>query len=108
MKIVIQGTKLYLTKALSVYIEEKLGTLQKFLKRYDAKGSVILRVQVARASRHHKKGDVFYAEANLDIPGIVIRAEAYHRDARLAVNLMKKTLEAEIKKHNDKLKQKRR
>ena len=101
MKIIIQGRNIILTSAIKTYIETKLGTLGKFVKRWDGGGAAILRVEVSRATRHHKKGDVFYAEANLDIPGTLLRAEAYDADARLAVNVIRKTLELEIKKRKE-------
>lgn len=108
MRILIQGTKLDLTEPLKVYIEEKMQGLEKFLKRWDEKDSIVLRVEVARTSKHHKKGEVYYAEANLDIPHRVMRAESYHNDARLAINEVKKILEGEIKKYKGKEEGKRR
>ena len=108
MKILIRTTKLDLTPSFKTYIEEKLGSVEKFLKRWEEKGSVVLRVEVARTTKHHKKGEVFYAETNLDIPRGVIRAESYHSDARLAINAMEKILRSEIKKHKEKMEIKRR
>ena len=102
MKILIKGTKLDLTPPLKEYIELKFRGLEKFLKRFDDKGSAMLRIEIARSSRHHKKGEVYYAEANLDIPHGTIRAECYHSDARLAISEAKKILEGEIKKHKSK------
>ena len=108
MRILIKGTKLDLTEPLKVYIEEKLSGLAKFLKRWDDMGSVLLKIEVARTSKHHKKGEVYYAEATLDIPHGVLRAESYHSDARSAINEVKKTLEKEIKKYKEKAEAKRR
>ena len=102
MRITIQGKNLTLTPAIKTHIETKLGSLGKFIKKWDGGGAAILRVEVSRATKHHKKGDVFYAEANLDIPGAILLAEAFSADARLAVNIVKKTLELEIKKRKEK------
>lgn len=96
-----------LTPAIKAYVEEKLGSVARFLKKLDAHNSAILRVELARTTKHHQKGEVFYAEANLDIPGGIIRAEAFNHDARLAVNSVKRTLELEIKKHKDRFDKKR-
>jgi putative sigma-54 modulation protein len=102
MKLIIHGTQLDVTPALKTYIEEKMSKLGRFMKRWDNKGAAVLRIEVARTTKHHKKGLVYYAEANLDVPGAVIRAEAFDVDARIAINVMSKTLEFEIKKRKDK------
>ena len=102
MKIIIQGGHLDLTPSLQTYIEEKFAKTAKFIKRYDGAGAAMLRVEVARTTKHHKKGEVFYAEANLDIPGGMIRAEAYDEDARKAVARAERTLIAELKKRKGK------
>ena len=102
MRIIVKATKLDVTPALSVFIESKFKRLAKYLKHYDDLGSVVLRIEVARETRHHQKGDVFYAEANLDIPGRILRAESSLSDMRLAVSEVYKKLEGELKKEKGK------
>ena len=75
MKINIKSTHLDLTPALKEYIEEKIGSLAKFLKRWDPEGVVEAYVEVARTTKHHHKGNVFRAETDLRVPGKVLRAE---------------------------------
>ncbi len=108
MKITIKSTKLGLTPALNVYIEEKLGRLSKLMKSWEENDSVLLRVEVARTTRHHKKGDVYRAEANLDVPGSEIRAEAENKNIRLAISEMYKKLEGEVKKLKGKIETKKK
>ncbi|HEY4524102.1 MAG TPA: ribosome-associated translation inhibitor RaiA [Candidatus Paceibacterota bacterium] len=109
MKITIKATGLYLTPAFKEYVENKLKPLHKFFTRVKKNGDpVVLKLEVARTTKHHQKGEVYYAEATLDMPGAVLRAEAPSDDVRLAVNEMKKKLTAEIKKHQTKHKDKKR
>lgn len=101
MKINIKSTNLDLTPALKEYIEEKIGSLVKFLTRFDAEGAVESRVEVGRTTRHHHKGPVFRAEVNIDVPGKVLRAEAEDLDIRTAIDEVKDKLKREAEKYKE-------
>ena len=45
---------------IKVYIEQKFGNLEKFLKRFSGK-PIELQVEVGKPSQHHHKGEIFYA-----------------------------------------------
>lgn len=107
MNIIINASKLDLTPSMTKYIEDRMGSLEKFIKKIeDAETKVV--VEVARASRHHKSGEVFYAEANLHLKGCIIRAEETDADVRAAVDRVKDILRLEISKFKEKPKAKRR
>lgn len=96
MQIIIKGTKLDLTDALQSYIEERIGGLRKFLPKVEP-ASVVCRVEVERSMNgHHKKGDVFRAEANLDIWGQVWRAEGASDEVYAALDKVHDELKREI------------
>ena len=99
MKINIKTSNLDLTPALNQYIEEKIGSLSKFLKNYEKEGEIQVRIEVARTTRHHHRGDVFRTEINLDLPGKMLRNVAEREDARFAINEAKDELQREIKKY---------
>lgn len=101
MKINIKSTNLELTPALREYLEEKIGMLKKFLKRWEAEGVTEIWVEVGRTTRHHQKGEVFRAEADLRVPGKVLRAEEESFDVRAAIDKMRDTLKREIIKYKD-------
>src|SRR3989304_9407984 len=92
MKIDIKATNLEITPALAEFIDEKIGSLDKFI-RGGAKGGdgergtylVEAYVEVARDTKHHKHGEVFKAEVNLKIGGGVLRAGGGGGGARGAV-----------------------
>lgn len=102
MKISIKGTGLDLTPSLETYIEEKFGSLEKFIKKFDELGAAEMRVEVGRTTRHHRHGDVFLAEANLKLPGKLLRAVAEDADVRTAIDEAKNILRSEIEKHKTK------
>ncbi|MEE8131856.1 MAG: ribosome-associated translation inhibitor RaiA [Candidatus Paceibacterota bacterium] len=102
MKIIIKATKLDLTPAIYEYIEEKIGPLNRFIKRFEAKSEVKVEVEIARSTKHHKHGNIFCAEANMHLPGKVLRAEHSDWDIRVAINNIKNKLQQEIKKYKEK------
>lgn len=102
MQIKVKATDLDLTPALKVYIDEKLGTLAKFIQKYDEPGNAELFLEIARTTRHHNKGLVFKAEGRLALPKKVLYAAEYHDDARKAIDALKRVLRMEIDKYKAK------
>lgn len=96
MKIDIQGTQLDLTPSVRQYAEEKIGTLERFLRRFEKEGERTVFVELARSTRHHKSGDVFYAEATLELPGTILRAEHKDEDIRSAIDRIRDILKNNI------------
>lgn len=98
MKIDIVAKNLDLTPSLKTYIESKLAAVSRLIKRLDAEGVAIVRVELARVT-HHKHGDVFWAAADLRLPKKVLRAEAELDDVRAAIDAVKDILHIEIEKY---------
>ncbi len=102
MKITTKKT-LEVTGALEIYIEEKLGSIGKMIASYEKDGDVELRVEVARTTQHHKKGDeVYFASADLRLPGKILRSEATASDIRKAIDEVRDMLHGEIEKYKTK------
>ena len=99
MRINIKYTNLDATPAMNEYINEKIGALEKFVKRMSEKGAAQAFVEVARSTKHHQKGDVYHIECNLELPGKLLRAETENWDVRLGVDEVRNVLEMEIKKY---------
>ncbi|MEK7149823.1 MAG: ribosome-associated translation inhibitor RaiA [Patescibacteria group bacterium] len=102
MKIIIKAKELKLTPAITDYINKKIGPLAKFVKKFENKSEAEAVIEIARTTRHHRHGEVYYAEANLYVKGIVIRAEQLDEDIRAAIDKMKDTLKLELQKHKEK------
>ncbi|MDP3999028.1 MAG: ribosome-associated translation inhibitor RaiA [bacterium] len=103
MKINIKATNLDLTPAIRSYIEEKIGSLEKYLKRLVEKGAVEAFIEIARITKHHQKGPVFKAECNLELPGKLVRAEHSDWNIRRAVDEIKKELQREVSKYKERV-----
>ena len=102
MNITIKKT-LDVTPSLETYIEEKLLPLAKFVKPFEKQGEITLRLEVARTSAHHHKGEeVFMASADMNLPGKVLRGEASASDIRKAIDEVRNILHMEIEKYKTK------
>ena len=99
MKINVKAAGFELTPSLNVYIENKLGTLSKLIKRFDEEGVAELWLDLSRTTRHHRKGEVFRAEADLRLPKKILRAQKEAGDIRAAIDMLKDTLHLEINKY---------
>jgi ribosomal subunit interface protein len=100
MNIVITSSGLDLTDSLKEYVSVRMNSLEKHLGRYHP-GSLRIEFEVARTTQHHRHGDVFYAEANLMLPGKMLRATHEAPDIRVAVDKVKDILQREIEKHKE-------
>ncbi|MEK7554622.1 MAG: ribosome-associated translation inhibitor RaiA [Patescibacteria group bacterium] len=101
MKLHLKATSIDLTEPLKIYIDEKLGGIEKFVERWDMEGAVEIWIEVGRTTRHHKKGDVFRAEADLRLPGKVLRAEEEDFDLRVAIDRVRDKLKREIERYKE-------
>jgi len=98
MKINIKKS-LDLTPSLEIYIESKLSPLGKFVKHFEETGDAQIWLEISRTTKHHKKGEVFFAAADLRLPHKILRAEEYATDIRKAIDEVRRTLHTEIEKY---------
>ena len=108
MRIEIHYTKFQGTPDITSYVEKRFGSLEKVLKRFEKDGEILILVELARATAHHKKGDVFYAEATIEIPGKPMRATFTGPDIRVAITKIEAKLKQELRKDKGKLLVKRK
>jgi len=102
MQIDIKGTNMELTQAIKDYVNEKIGSLEKFFDQI-----LEARVDVGTTSKHHQKGKIFRAEANLEVPQKhILRAEAEREDLYMAINEVKNDLQIQLKKYKEKMRAK--
>lgn len=99
MKIIISTKNISLDEPLEVFVQEKIGGLEKFI----GKGSAIeARVEIGKPSKHHRSGRIFYAEVNLKAGGKLLRATCQHEDLHNAIVDVKNELQQQIKKFKGK------
>lgn len=103
MRITIRQKNLEITPALQEYIDEKIvRPIGKLLSGAEESDLPILDIEVERTTKHHRKGDVYRAEANLTLGAKLIRAEAEDVDIRAACDAVHDELAREIKTFKEK------
>jgi putative sigma-54 modulation protein len=106
MRINIKASNLELTSALKTYVEEKMNMLEKYM------GNIVKAInfdfEIEKSVGGQNKGEIFRAEANLQVPGNMLRVEKTERDMYKAIDKVKDHMELVIKKHKEKIEDKRR
>lgn len=100
MKINIKATNIELTNAIYDYVNRRLEGLEKFTKDQE----VIAYVEVGKTTKHHKEGEIFKAEFNLEISGTKFYSLSEKVDLYQAIDDAKEEVVNQIK-NNKKRKQ---
>lgn len=93
MQVIITARGADLTDALRDYVEEKIGGLTKFFDQI-IRADVVLGLQ----TRHHQKGDIFFAECKLEVPGKDVFVKEDGDNVYKAIDKARESLGAELKK----------
>jgi ribosomal subunit interface protein len=96
----VKGTNVNLTESITDTIEKKLLSLGKFTEKIEPVAE--LSIEVGKTTNHHKKGHVWRAEANLHVPGKVLRAEVTDEGLYAAIDGLREELMRQIKHYKDK------
>lgn len=99
VKINIFTKNISLDNPLEVFVNDKIGGLEKFLKSFEP---VNAKVEIGIPSKHHRSGNIFYAEANLHTKDGLFRAQAQAHDLRDAIVEVKNELQIQIRRYKDK------
>lgn len=105
MKINIKSKNLELTPAIKSYAQEKMDMLEKYLGSIQV---VNCDFEVEKTTNHHQKGNIFRAEANLEVPGELLRVEKEEEDLYKAIDKVKDHLMRSIRRYKQKKEDKRR
>lgn len=100
----IQATNIESTEALRTFATEKIMGLERFAKRFDP---CDVAIEIGKTSEHHQKGDVFFAEVTMSIPGDTIRARVEKDDLYAAIDELKDDIKAQLVDRKEKLIQER-
>lgn len=102
MQIQITGKNIELTEAIKNYINEKIGSLEKYYdKIYEA------RIEVERCSARQNKNN-HRVLVNFHLPKHVLRVEQTEDDLYTAIDCAREEMEAQIKKFKNKFDDKKR
>jgi ribosomal subunit interface protein len=105
MQINIKYTQFKPAADIEEYAREHFGQIERFLKSFEKHGEITMSVEIGRSTKHHKKGDVFFAEAMFETTpgGKTIRATDTQEDIRMAIVSVKEKLKKEVRRYKDKL-----
>ena len=100
MEIKIKATNLELTEYLRKLVDQKLKKIGKLLPENP---NLIMEVDLEKITKRHSKGDIFRAEAQVQVPqGKMLRAESSRENFRLSLNDVKEQLMLQVKKYKEK------
>ncbi len=95
----IKITGLTLDKRTRDYLDEKISTVLKLLKRED---DILMKIELEKTTNHHLHGKIYRAEVTLDLPGRIFRAESSAEDMLPAIDKMKDEIVKELRKYKSK------
>lgn len=90
----IKVTGLELTPAIKDYIEAKILQLDKLVD--SSAGGVLAQVEVGKTTEHHRRGEVFKAEINLQMNGKLLTAKIITEDLYASLDKVKDELARQI------------
>ena len=98
MRITIVGRGTKLTDAIEAYLDKKINSLEKFFP-----GIIRADVAVGVETHHHLKGEIFFVECKLGVPGHDVFGKQTAAGVYEAMDLLHGQLKADLEKHKAKL-----
>ncbi len=95
----IKATNLKLTADIKEYIYKKLEMLAKYMNGLKVEN---IDFEVEKITNRHESGEIFRAEANLNVKGGLLRVEKTAKDIFKAIDKVKDHLPRIILKHKEK------
>lgn len=95
MKMVIHGKHLAVTPALKVYVEEKIGRIEKYYNQ-------IIEVDVALSATKLKSGNSHSADVKVFLSGLTLKASSIDTDLYAAIDEVADIIEIQLKKVKEK------
>lgn len=100
----IKTTDLELTPDLRDYVDEKIVALEKFMNLKPDETPIADVELEKKYGEHHKQGDVYRAEINLQFKGELYRTESKTEDIKVAFNDAQDEMIRRIRKTKEKRK----
>lgn len=99
MRTTIHISNIEHSSAVEAYVEKKMKSLERIVKERE---EAIARVEAGLSTKHHKKGQVFFAEVTLRIKGKEFRSVETADDLYAAIDAMKDEIVDEVKSYLEK------
>lgn len=102
MKVALRGVNLTVTPSLRRYVLDKIARpAERLLATHTAFSATVLEIELVHGTRHHKKGMVWEAAANLQAPGKHAWHRAFGEDIHKAIDELESVLKREIQKYKE-------
>lgn len=98
MPLNIKSTNMDLTAAIKQYVNEKAGEFEKYFNNIQQ-----IDVEVGKTRAGQQKGNIFFCEINLSVPGKLLRYRKETDDLYKSINESRKGIKIEIKKYKERL-----
>jgi putative sigma-54 modulation protein len=93
MKTNVKATNITLTPAITDYIDKRIDILNKYFREDE---EVLVNVEVGKSTQHHKSGDVFRAEIQVDADQGVFYAAIETEDLYSSIDQAKDQMAREL------------
>ncbi len=112
MNIIIRTKDCELTPTFKEFIEEKIGSLEKYSVMFQEdvdhdpvkqKAKVEAIVEIGKSTLHHRKGDNYFAECHLVFPRKTLTASAASEDFKSSIIEVREELQRQITDYKDKM-----
>ncbi len=104
MKLTVKGLNFTVTPSLRQYVDDKLILqVKKLLEGHSAYQAATLEVELVYGGRHHKKGDIWEAMVNLQLPQKHLWHKVSSSDIHTAIDDLENILKQELKKYKERL-----
>ncbi|MDO8470765.1 MAG: HPF/RaiA family ribosome-associated protein [bacterium] len=97
----IKQTGVRLSPSLSALLQSRLLPLSRFVKRYEKQGELKVFIEIAKTTKHHQKGNIFYVEATVQLPKKLVRADATDASFRTAIDTVRDILKREFVQYKE-------
>jgi len=110
MHITIKSKNLEITDSLSEFIENKTSALQKFINILKEESDIgkdlaEIIIEIEKETKHHRKGEIFWAAGSVNFPGKNILVKEKGEDIKKAIVAMLDKFKIEIKQYKSKSKE---
>ncbi len=98
MRTTIKATNIEHTNAIDTYLAKRLNELERILEPKEK--SELARIELGKSTKHHRTGEIFFAEITFHVKKKDFRARAEGADLYEAIDKMQAMIVREVKRHH--------
>jgi len=106
MRTTIKATNIEHTNAIDAYLLKRLNELERVLEPKEA--SELVHIELGKLTKHHRKGQLFFAEITFHVKKKDFRATGEGSDLYEAIDKMQAMIVREVKRHHELVRGKRK